>query len=174
MSRTISSIAIPADSRIARFLPDAGFHDCHALTIPPVQGSALALYLRTVSLTPGWINALMGLRNRLVSLVGLKNLGHLGDIDPYKPASAYRVGDRVGIFTLVHLSEEEVILGDSDRHLDVWVSFSKQLGSAGERLAVSTVVHLNNRLGRLYMRFVAPLHRRIVPASLRQLAADLK
>ncbi|HEY8706862.1 MAG TPA: DUF2867 domain-containing protein [Burkholderiaceae bacterium] len=32
--------------------------------------------------------------------------------------------------------------------------------------AVSTVVHIHNLLGRVYMLFVAPVHRLIVPAVL--------
>jgi 3-polyprenyl-4-hydroxybenzoate decarboxylase len=35
---------------------------------------------------------------------------------------------------------------------------------------VTTVVHVNNALGKLYMFFVAPLHKIIVPCSLKTLA----
>ena len=162
-SATIATTAIPSHAEIAQHLRGADFHDCYQIQIAPASESALALYLKVVAATPGWVNAMMTLRNRIVRLVGLKNLGALGDTDGGKPASAYRVGDRVGIFSIVYLSEQEVILGDSDKHLNVEVSVCKLV----DAVAVSTVVHTHNALGRVYMLFVTPAHRRIVPATLR-------
>lgn len=163
MTSTISVIDIPPQSEISRRLDNAYYYDCYETAIKPTKQSALALYLQVVAGTPGWINALMALRNRVVSLVGLKNLGGLGDFDTAKAASDYRVGDRVGIFSIRYLSEQEVILGDSDKHLHVEVSVCR----GQDKVAVSTVVHIHNLLGRIYMLFVAPIHRLIVPASLR-------
>ncbi|MBI3524076.1 MAG: DUF2867 domain-containing protein [Betaproteobacteria bacterium] len=128
--------------------------------------SALEIYLDVVCRTPAWVNFLMATRNHIVSLFGLKNLGHLGDGTRSKPVSAYRVGDRVGIFSLLSLTDEEIILGDSDKHLDVKVSVCKLNPGARESIAISTVVHIHNLLGRVYMFFVAPVHRLIVPATL--------
>ncbi len=163
MTSTISAIDIPTHSEISRHLNGAYYYDCYEAAIQPTSQSALALYLQVVAGTPGWINTLMALRNRVVSLVGLKNLGGLGDVNAAKPAGDYRVGDRVGIFTIHYLSDQEVILGDSDKHLRAEVSVCK----LQDKIAVSTVVHIHNLLGRVYMLFVAPMHRLIVPASLR-------
>ncbi|GJI99739.1 hypothetical protein RugamoR64_02780 [Duganella rhizosphaerae] len=159
----ISAIDIPPQSEISRHLDDAYYYDCYETAIKPTAQSALALYLQVMAGTPGWINALMALRNRVVSLVGLKNLGGIGDFNPTKPASDYRVGDRVGIFSIRYISEQEVILGDTDKHLHVEVSVCK----LQDKIAVSTVVHIHNLLGRVYMLFVTPMHKLIVPASLR-------
>ncbi|MET0321555.1 MAG: DUF2867 domain-containing protein [Duganella sp.] len=159
-----TTATVPPDSIIFQRLQGASFYDCYALDIAPSDETALAMYLQVVAHTPGWVNALMALRNRMVQLAGLKNLGHLGDVDPSKPATAYRLGDRVGIFSIVHLSDEEVILTDIDKHLKVELSVRKH----PRKVSVSTVVHTHNALGRFYMLFVAPLHRRIVPATLRR------
>ncbi|MYN06281.1 DUF2867 domain-containing protein [Pseudoduganella aquatica] len=75
------------------------------------------------------------------------------------------MGDRVGIFSILYLSDDEVILGDADKHLKVCVSVRK-LSEARSAVAVSTVVHIHNLLGRVYMLFVAPVHKLIVPAVL--------
>ncbi len=164
--RQVSAIPVPPDSRIGETLAGAYFYDSYETAREFHGQSALALYLDGLSRTPSWVNGLMSLRNRIVSLVGLKDLGRLGGVDPGKPASAYRVGDRVGIFSLLYLSDEEIILGDADRHLRVQVSVRKLLREGRSSVAVSTVVHINNLLGRVYMFFVAPLHKIIVPASL--------
>lgn len=160
----IATTAVPPHAEIAHHLRGADFHDCYTIDLAPTALTALELYLRVVATTPGWVNAAMTLRNRIVQLVGLKNLGLLNDIDAGKPAGDYKIGDRVGIFTIRHISDQEVILGDADKHLDVHLSVCKLQG----KVAISTVVHTKNALGRLYMLFVAPAHRRIVPATLRK------
>jgi hypothetical protein len=160
---------VPADSEIRRRLSGAQFHDCYRLPLPAGQRSALELYLAAAGRTPGWVNRLMALRNAVVALVGLKNLGHIGAVDADKAGSAYRVGDRAGIFSVLYLADDEVILGDSDRHLDVQVSVHRVFGKDAGAITVTTVVHVKNALGRIYMLFVVPVHKLIVPAMLRRL-----
>lgn len=103
----------------------------------------------------------MKLRNRLVSLLGIKNLGALSEINRSKSPSAYKVGERVGIFTLISTSETEVLLGDRDKHLDVVVSVHRrQLNQIDQAVVtVTTVVKVHNWLGRLHMVPVRPAHR---------------
>ena len=166
MSAQVFASSVPPQSRVSAMLHDAYFYDCYELKRDFGPRTALELYLDCLSRTPGWVNSLMSLRNRIVSCIGLKDLGHLGAVDHSKPASAYRVGDMIGIFSLLHVSDDEIILGDADRHLSVQVSICKLLHEGNASVAVSTVVHINNLLGRVYMLFVTPLHKRIVPAVL--------
>ena len=68
-----------------------------------------------------------------------------------------------------------MVLGDSDRHLDVQVSLMRLPGPEGApsgtfTAAMSTVVHVHNALGRIYMLGVAPAHRVIAPAVVARLA----
>jgi hypothetical protein len=163
---------IPLGSEISRRVGGAYFQDCYVVPLQENRYSALELYLGVISQTPTWVNRLMALRNTTVGLVGLKNLGHLGAVDQSKPSGAYRVGDRVGIFSVLYLTGEEVILGDSDKHLNAQVSVYKSVNEGRASLAVSTVVHVNNTLGRVYMLFVGPVHKLIVPAMLRRAAVQ--
>ena len=102
----------------------------------------------------------MVLRNRIVTLFGLKNLGRLSGVDLSKPSSCYRPGDRVGIFTLLEKTEHEAPLGNDDKHLNVVVSVHKAFDSVsgGAVITVTTIVHVKNWMGRLYMLPVAPAH----------------
>jgi hypothetical protein len=168
MKTPIAAIGIPPASLISRHLPGSYFHDCYELPIDSAAPSALQIYLDMVAKTPAWVDSLMALRNRIVSMIGLKNLGHLGAVASAKRASDYRVGDRVGIFSIQQLSDEEVVLGESDKHLDARVSVCKLTAGGRPTVAVSTVVHIHNWLGRLYMLPVTPVHKLIVPAMLRR------
>ena len=166
----VQPTAIPADAAIHAQLAGAHFADAYAIADPLPGRSALQTWLDLVARTPRWTSALMALRNRLVRLVGLKDLGQLGDLAPHpraRSAAHYRVGDRVGIFVIRQLSDTEVVMGQDDRHLDVQVSLRKcAQGEGAPRLVLSTVVHVHNALGHAYMAVVAPFHRRIAPAML--------
>lgn len=115
----------------------------------------------------------MLLRNKVVRLFGLKDLGGLGEFDTSKPASAYLPGDRVGIFTLISSADNEVLLGDSDKHLDVVLAVFRHphVTEGVQTISLTTVVHVHNWLGRLYMLPVKPMHKFIAPAVLNRIAA---
>ena len=159
---------VPPGSAINARLPHAYFHDSYVVSVPDTTGTALSYFLTALANTPSWINSLMTIRNKLVRLVGLKDLGGLGELSPSKPASAYAPGDRVGIFTLIDNLPHEALLGDCDKHLDVVLSIYKHPPVPGgiQSVSVTTVVHIHNLLGRIYMLPVTPLHRLIAPAML--------
>jgi len=177
-STPVHAIRVPQGTAIHAALPGAQFFDAYEVADSHPTRTALQAWLDGVARTPRWTQQLMALRNRLVRLVGLKDLGQLHDMHPTASgqvppdAGSYRVGDRVGIFLIRHLSDTEVVLGQDDRHLDVQVALSKhRQGDAPATLVVSTVVHIHNALGHAYMAVVTPFHRRIVRAMLQQLAA---
>ncbi|MGB0867376.1 MAG: DUF2867 domain-containing protein, partial [Granulosicoccaceae bacterium] len=91
-----------------------------------------------------------------------------------RPIDEYQVGDRVGIFSIHSISEKEVILEDKDKHLHAKVSVLVQPYGEQALVQASTVVHTNNTLGKVYMFFVTPVHKLIVPASLRTLKSALQ
>lgn len=77
----------------------------------------------------------------------------------------------MGIFTIISNFPNEVLLGDSDKHLDVVLSVYKhppdQQGN--QTISVTTVVHTHNMLGRIYMFPVTPMHKLIAPAVLNRI-----
>ena len=167
---------VPLDSAIHTSLPGAHFFDAYAVADAHPDASALQTWLDVVARTPRWTQQLMKARNRMVRLVGLKDLGQLHDAHPIasgsspRDARSYRVGDRVGIFVIRHLSDTEVVMGQDDKHLDVQVSLTKQrAGNAPATVVLSTVVHIHNLLGHAYMAVVTPFHRRIARAMLQRL-----
>ena len=160
-------VELPASSVLQPLLQGAYYADAFEAVDPLPESDAMASALAVLGCVPAWVEHAMDMRNSVVSRLGLKDLGRLSNIETSKPAANYQVGDAVGIFSLQHRSDDEVVMSDSDRHLDVRVSLFK--ARAQQRLVLSTVVHVRNWLGRLYMLPVAPVHRIIVPALLAQL-----
>jgi len=164
----VKMVAVPANSQISQHLQNAHFFDAFQFTLAPCKRSALEIYLDVIAKTPSWISFLMALRNRAAPMFGLKNLGALDNVNACIKSEQYRVGDRVGIFTIHSMSEDEVILTDSDKHLDAKVSVCKTTQGNNNAVTVSTVVHVHNLLGRIYLFFVVPFHKQIVPSMLQQ------
>jgi hypothetical protein len=117
---------------------------------------------------PRWVSMLMKLRNLIAAMLGLKT----GSIPDEKPCSPpYRSGDKLGFFRLYERTANEIILGENDKHLDFRVSVfmgTNENNPAMKTVVVSTAVTYNNWMGPVYFFFVKPLHRLIVPASLRR------
>ncbi|OEE63801.1 hypothetical protein A1OO_09760 [Enterovibrio norvegicus FF-33] len=158
---------IPNHVMLKQYSDQASFSDNHVREIPYQGETAMDIYLQVMNNTPKWVGALMRLRNRITSAIGLKHLGNFDDFAPVK--TDYKVGDRVGIFTMIYHSPVEVIMEDQDKHLDVKVSFHITPNGNRATVTASTVVHVKNRLGNVYMFFVGPIHKLIVPATLKKL-----
>jgi hypothetical protein len=163
--------ALPQDCSISPTYHNADFADSHWIAVDPLPESAIAAFVQMVQQTPAWVNAMMTLRNRVVKLLGLKDLGGLGDLEKSKRITDYCVGDRLGIFTIVSISRDELVLTDVDKHLRVQLAVQRIATDARRAIAMTTVVHQHNWLGRVYMFFVGPMHKLIAPATLAKLGS---
>lgn len=166
----VTECPLPPGSLIIQNAPGADFADCYTLPDPYPQSDALATYLAIFARTPRWMHALMAIRNAVVRHLGLKS-GHGLKLDNReRPASSYQPGDRIGIFTLEQATPQESVVFDDDKHLKVRLSLFKHSVNGQPMVSVSTVVHIHNRLGRVYMSVVGPVHKLIVPRMLAQAA----
>ncbi len=161
----IRSVPIPAACALAAKQHNADFADAYEALVPASQLSATEIYRAITRQTPGWVEGLMRVRNQVVQLFGLKNLGTMAAVPPGEAVP----GKRMGLFEVVSSSANELVLQDDDKHLVVQLSVLKQTHDAAhDKLTLSTVVHIHNTLGRVYMVFVGPAHKVIAPAVLRR------
>lgn len=126
------------------------------------------------SSVPKWIEVLLNLRNKIVGLFGLKT-GKL-EQDRQQMLNDFKCepGERLGLFRVFSKSNNELILGEDDKHLDFKVSLLLEKNNLSENvLIVSTVVIFHNWFGRLYFLPVKPFHRLIVPAMLKEVVQQL-
>jgi len=86
---------------------------------------------------------LLSIRDGFVGVFGLQTPAELGD------ASAE--GDRIDFFPILSADDNELIVGEDDKHLDFRISLMLQRTGSGPDLVVATTaVRCNNRLGRIY------------------------
>ncbi len=172
----VRAAALPQESLIRLSLSRIDYADAFEARFP----SAKAIRIEDVacaffSSAPRWVSLLMRLRNRIVSLVGLKSPK---GFSPHSEGGAeIRKGSSFGLFKVLEKTDTEIISGEDDKHLDFRVSMSLTSENSSEtreyRLVLSTVVEMHNLMGRLYFAPVKVFHKRIVPAIIRRMVASL-
>jgi hypothetical protein len=161
----IEPVEIPRETLVSRAFAHIDYADAYRVRLPagsPHDVDALTRAFFTA--TPGWVGALMALRDRIVGLIGLKTSQRGGRS---RADVVFQPGASLGIFRVLARTADEILLGEDDRHLDFRASMLLQRELNIDWMVVSTVVRFNSRLGRAYFAPVRPIHRLIIPAMLR-------
>lgn len=147
------------DSAMKALLPDAQFGDCFRITVNDGTLDARDAAERMFLTQPGWISALMKLRNLLVTPFGLKRPTH----------GRALAANSIGPFPVISETPERLVAGFDDRHLDFRVIVDVTGPAPSRQVSATTLVKTNNLLGRVYLTAIMPFHRIIVPAMLRKI-----
>ena len=95
--------------------------------------------------------------------------------DDYKlklPAKIEK-GGTVGFFDVKDANEVEVLMFAKDSHLCAYFCISFVQNNDEKTLKASTVVFLNNRLGKIYFFIIKPFHKLIIKRMLKHAAQNL-
>jgi hypothetical protein len=119
---------------------------------------------------PKWVGRLMEYRNKMVAVFGLKTSGGMADRQETLDNLPCEKGGQVGIFKIYDKTENEIVLGQDDKHLNFRVSLyldESKTAWAETKLTISTSVIFNNLFGRLYFLPVRLFHSLIVKSMLK-------
>ena len=141
-------------------LTGAQFADAFCVEVTDRNLDARRAAERMMARQPRWAEALLSLRNFLVTPLGLKTSG----------ASPDAPRDMIGIFPVVSQTPERLVAGFNDSHLDFRVVVDVTAPGGPRQVTATTLVKTHNWLGRTYLATILPFHRLIVPALLRQVA----
>jgi len=163
-----TQVALPAHSGVAGVYPAVHLADAFAIALPPGSTQDPEVLARFIfAQQPAWIGKLTKLRDLIVAGFGLKTTRELASLGNSAKAQ------RVGIFKIYSTGQNEIVVGEDDKHLDFRVSVlcsDEPASTSGGQLTLSTVVHCHNLLGHAYLFVIAPFHRLVVKASLRRAA----
>ncbi|MCT2406475.1 DUF2867 domain-containing protein [Chryseobacterium antibioticum] len=126
--------------------------------------------------TPQWGKKMFAFRNSIVKTFGLKT-GADHNIPQSPDGFKLEVGEQVGIFKIFDKTDNEIIMGENDKHLDFRVSIlydKAQNNSKANFLTISTTVKYHNWLGILYFLPVRPFHQLIVQVMLKKMIGKLE
>ena len=142
----MEAVPIPARTPVSKVFPRVDHADACRM---PAAGSAPDLARRMLTVRSRLGGGLLRIRDLLVSPFGIRPAhGRRGEVRIEPGASA-------GPFHVLEVTEEEVLFGEDDRHLDYRVSLLAQGGQA----TLSTVVRFHGLTGRAYFFLVRPFHR---------------
>lgn len=152
----------PADGLLRQYVGAGDFLDGQYVALPHPAPDAAELTIAIFFNMPGWVKALLGLRDFVVKPLGLRT-GSEADLRP--PTHDEIVSASYpGVFGVHAATDDEVILGSDDKHLDFRVSVLRS--EQDDLVALSTWVRPHNLLGRIYLAVVYPFHRVIVARCL--------
>lgn len=146
---SVTSTSLPETSALKPRIAPGDFLDCYkvASDMAPRQAAEI------ITNFPGWAELLVRLRNVVVLPFGLSKDG---------PEAA----DKVGFFPIERDTENELIAGFNDRHLNFRVSVMRENGE----VYLATWVHRHNLLGRVYLATIMPFHILIARDALARVA----
>ncbi len=157
----VRTAGVTAAMTAAADLPGADFQDAFAVRLPPGSSPAVRGYYESLvsASTPRWMSALVRVRRILARAMGLRTADWQAGTSP---------------FVLLRATDERVVAGADDRHLDFRAVLELQdEPGTGPELVLATFVQRHNLAGRAYFMLVLPFHRLIVPAMLRRMAAQV-
>ncbi|KTD52634.1 hypothetical protein Lqui_0087 [Legionella quinlivanii] len=116
--------------------------------------------------SPEWARKLLYLRNRLVGCCGLK----IRDIPLNKELEINLIiGERVGLFKLYDFTDDELLFGEDDKHLDVRIIIQRTTQS----IQLTTLIQFKNAWGKLYFNIIRIFHQQIIKSQLRNLITQM-
>jgi hypothetical protein len=142
-------------------LAGAQFVDAFRIDVDDRALNARQAMERMMARQPRWAEALLTLRNILVTPFGLKTSG----------ASTATPREMVGIFPIVSERPDRLVAGFNDKHLDFRLVVDVATSGAAQNVTATTLVLTHNWLGRTYLAIIMPFHRLIVRTLLRHVAA---
>ncbi len=163
----VGKTSLPRGSRLHGFFEVGDFLDCYAVRFDEAEAPIHLIAQRIFTDLPGWINALLAIRDLGVAPFGLKTTAKLPKNN--RSRASIEVGERINFLTVRAIGEDEIILGEDDRHLDFRISVYRDRASPG-RICLATWVRTHNCFGKSYLGIIAPFHVLIVGSRLTGLA----
>ena len=170
----VRAVPFPSESKLRSSYKSAYFIDAFAVSLPGHKSGKYnpeALARTFFSEWPAWFSMLMWIRDRVMSIFGVKSSTEI-------QAEAEKKGvDTIAVFPVTSRSENEVTVGENDRHLNFQTSIMiredqhitadyRDDNRKGKEMVVTTVVHCHGLFGKAYIMIIKTFHAMIIKYSL--------
>ena len=155
---SVTQCGMPANCAFNTELAKFYYCDSFEACLSRAELSMPDIYLGIFAHPPKWMNWLLILRTKIVSVFGIKGptSAQLNDIEIKK---SYVVGEKIALFTLFSQNENEIITGGDDKHLEFRVSVLRLIEDGVGKVVLTTVVTPHNFFGKAYLFFILPFHK---------------
>jgi hypothetical protein len=150
---------VPSGSLLSReIIQQAYFRDSYGVPLRCKDLAIVDVFRSIFAHRPLWMKLLLIVRNRIASLSGL-DAPTASEILHVEIKDRYVVGETIGVWPIFALSEDEVIAGRNNKHMDFRLSVLKVSDGDRMRVVVSTICIVHNLYGKLYLLVVIPFHK---------------
>ena len=139
-----------------------------AIKILPVPRDCMVVFFK--SFPPVFVKLLL-FREQLVKMFGLKTAQETSREERERVLNEFKgnIGDQIAIFEVLDKSPQELLTGQTDKHLDFKLSFISYQENNDVFIELATVVAINSAFGKGYFSLVKPLHCYFVKRILRRM-----
>jgi hypothetical protein len=167
----IVECGVPSTSALGRdVIESAYFCDSYSAPLTRPDLGITDIYAAIFAHLPLTMKLLLIVRNAIVGPLGLR-APPAGKIMRSELKGRYAVGEKVGLWSIFFIDENEIVAGANDRHQDFRVSVLRVHAANGANVVVSTICTVHNLFGKIYLFFIVPYHRHGVKTLLRNAVA---
>ena len=166
----VQACKVPEDSGLHHLCTDGVFQDSYRTRLADPRQGIAPLYAALFGYHPVWVKLILVARNVTMRGFGLE-VPSLDEIMRPQMSGPFEVGKKVGPWPIFHVSDQEIIAGRDNPHMNFRVSVLKTHEFGSSVVTVSTVCLVHNRFGQRYLRLVAPFHRAGVKALMARAVA---
>ena len=150
---------VPSASMLSRELIErAYFRNFYRAPLSRKELGIVDVFFGIFAHQPRWMKLILIVRNKVASLAGL-DAPTASEIFHVEIKDRYVVGEKIGVWPIFWLSEDEIVAGRNNKHMDFRLSVLKVLDGDRTSVVVSTICTVHNLAGKLYLFFVVPFHR---------------
>ncbi len=159
----VKSATPPRESLLANWYSRADLVDTFTIKLLPHETRDISKIADAILAHPApWFRALLALRDKGAATFGIKTSGEL------RSGLETAGVDKIDFFRVLQHTENEMIFGEDDKHLDFRLSLLRRAGSEGDELVATSVVNCHNLLGWVYLTAIRPFHVLVVRDKLQQ------
>ena len=170
-------MSIPSESLLNKSNIRTDYSDTYTVLIPDkitIEEAATA-FIKT---TPGWLENLSKWKDKVILNYQQKSKEEIEKAEMRFKNLDFSPGNKIANFNVYQKNEKEIILGRDDKHISFRTSLyflqTKNPPKRQKYLLLSTVVQINNWLGKAYFFPVKPFHQEMAPYVLELVAEKLK
>jgi hypothetical protein len=156
---TVVECEIPLGTVLDRRVIEAAyFQDSYRVPLRHPQASMIDIFFGIFGHHPLWMKVILVIRNRIAAFCGLE-APTTAEILHVETRNSYSVGDKIGVWPILSLTETELVAGRNNKHLDFRLSVLKETDGGMASVVVSTICNVHNRFGKVYLFFIVPFHK---------------
>jgi len=157
----ISEIEFPSTTTINGKESESYYRDSFQVSVRHNGLNAKDVYHRIFGYLPKSIQLALKIRNAVVKMFGFSASStemslSLNEIDE---------GRKAGFLNIELVTDAEVVCGAYEHNMDMWLSVLK---TSDHEFAVSTLVNLKTKSGKIYMAMIKPFHKVVAKYCINQ------